>query len=299
MIPLSPAEIQELRALISQHWTALEVRTFGPAAVGLGAGDVQALVDAGILDASTVGMIDPWKDSYLIGHLRQKAVESGLDLASMSWPEVRAAIAASPLPLTATEAAAIEIAQQTAGLYCHGLGNRLENEILSAYNLEDLQLRQETMELIQDETASALSRHRGARNLASRLAEVTQDYSRDWTRIANTELHDAQEHGFAAAVRNEHGRDTLVAKLTNPDACAACIRAYTEDGRPRIFTLAELEENGTNVGRKQADWLPVVGVMHPHCDCRLIHVPAGFGFNEFGQLEPTGSAAEPDGGLDV
>lgn len=61
--------------------------------------------------------------------------------------------------------------------------------------------------------------------------------------------------------------------------CNHCRRLYVgPDGAPRIFRLAELEANGSNVGRKVGEWRPVVGPTHPHClpPETLVLTPTGY-----------------------
>ena len=65
--------------------------------------------------------------------------------------------------------------------------------------------------------------------------------------------------------------------------CKHCIRLYTTNGigsKPKIFKLSELQGNGTNIGRKSAEWLAVVGSTHLNCRCTLNEVPQGFEWNE-------------------
>ena len=58
----------------------------------------------------------------------------------------------------------------------------------------------------------------------------------------------------------------------------ACISLMTS--KPIIFKLSELKANGTNVGRKVADYLPVVGSLHPRCRCTLNKFQDGYVWNE-------------------
>lgn len=286
MLPLSAVQVMELRELIKRHWTAFMVQSLGPSALGLGPAAVAGLVRDGILDPSAVSMVNPFEDAYMVGFLRDRMATAGMTPATASWADVRALIQTNPIPLQAIEQQAMAVAQQQAGIYATALGNRIENDLLSAVNIENIEA-QSVLSAIQDETAMAIAQRDGVDRLASRLAEVTGDYARDWRRLAMTELHNAQEHGYARVVESETGKQSLVAKLVNPDACPACFDAYTEkDGRPKIFTLEELQSNGTNIGRKASEWLPVIGPMHPHCDCRLVRVPKGFAYNDAHQLVP-------------
>jgi hypothetical protein len=65
--------------------------------------------------------------------------------------------------------------------------------------------------------------------------------------------------------------------------CRHCIKAYLTNGigsQPKIFKLSTLEANGTNVGKKVNDWLPVVGGMHPYCRCNLHKLLSGQEWDE-------------------
>jgi len=58
--------------------------------------------------------------------------------------------------------------------------------------------------------------------------------------------------------------------------CKHCVSAYLTAGigsEPKVFYISELRENATNVGRKTADWKPVIGPVHPYCRCTLIKAP--------------------------
>lgn len=41
------------------------------------------------------------------------------------------------------------------------------------------------------------------------------------------------------------------------------------DNSPRLYSLAELQANGTNIGRPKSQWKAVIGGTHPNCRCLL------------------------------
>jgi hypothetical protein len=96
-----------------------------------------------------------------------------------------------------------------------------------------------------------------------------------------------------------------VAKLPYPDACGACLAAYTTDGvTPRVFTLDELRANGSNAGRKAAERRPTLEAFHPRCTCEVCEVPTGYDFTpgtqqlaRIGEGERTGGG-EGEGATD-
>jgi len=68
--------------------------------------------------------------------------------------------------------------------------------------------------------------------------------------------------------------------------CPHCRRLYLKpDGTPKVFSMKQLLSNGTNYGRKTADWKPVVGATHPNCRCHNNMLPDGFGFDKNGDME--------------
>ena len=98
---------------------------------------------------------------------------------------------------------------------------------------------------------------------------------REWHLAVGVAIHDAAQEGRAKRIHEAGGRKARVYKQVQPGACRFCIRFYTTDGvKPRIFRLEALAANGSNVGRKAADWRPVLGSTHPNCRCVLYPAPA-------------------------
>lgn len=64
-------------------------------------------------------------------------------------------------------------------------------------------------------------------------------------------------------------------KVINDDRlCRWCDKFYRNpDGSPIIYTLAQLQANGTNYGKPKSEWKPVLGKTHPFCRCQLFHRP--------------------------
>ena len=291
MLPMSPLEVRELRELVADHWSGFLAEVFGPSAFALDGQEIQRLVDGGFLDASTAATLDPVADAYLLGFYRDRLTQAGLDVVTTPWAKIRDEIDRHPTPATALEHAAIDRAKMWAGQHCRALGNRLGDQILSDVNREDMPLRQRMIDAIGDETAKAILRRDTARQLRSAIGQRTGDWSRDLDRIAATEIQEAQEQGTADFYESENGPDVLYSKIPNPDACKHCRAAYIdpETDQPRVFRLSDLRANGSNIGRKQRDWLPVVGTMHSWCHCRGVRVPGGWRWVN-GELQPAKGA---------
>lgn len=61
--------------------------------------------------------------------------------------------------------------------------------------------------------------------------------------------------------------------INDADLCPYCAKFYrNKDGSPKIYSLAELQANGTNEGRAKSEWKPTIGPTHPRCRCELQYV---------------------------
>lgn len=72
-------------------------------------------------------------------------------------------------------------------------------------------------------------------------------------------------------------KDLVVYKKVINDAslCAWCRKFYRNpDGSPKLYTLAELQANGSNYGKPKREWKATIGKTHPRCRCELFHRPS-------------------------
>jgi len=279
---LTDAQLHEIRQIIEDYHNAFVVNVISPEAVE--ASVLQRLKDLGMVDTQVKSV----EDAYLLGQVIA-AIEDP-SVSKMSYRQFQDYIKKNPVPLSNVERRAVQIAQHTAAQYAVGLGRRVDLEVGQALLTEDTQLAQEMRDKIRTATAESVARRETAAQLKSTLGWETKDWARDWDRIAITELHNVKERGAADTIAKRHGSGQRVAKLTMPDACDHCKRLHIgPDGQPRIFKLSDLEKNGTNFKQKAANWKAVVGAVHPHCQCTLIRVPDGWGFDEEGRLSPNGT----------
>jgi hypothetical protein len=236
-------------------------------------------------------MVDPQattiEQSYALGQAIARA--NTPEARNTSFDAFMRTVAKNPLPLTPAENQAVEMAQQRAAISIVGLGNKINAQTGQMLIEEDDQLRLKLRDTIREKVVEAIEERKSPQQLKSDLGWATEDWTRDLNRIAMTEKHSAMETGKADHIASLDGRDADVAVMHSADACPNCINLTTgADGHPRIFKLSELEANGTNVGRKVAEWRAVVGCIHPNCQCNMVRVPAGWGFDEHGDLVPDG-----------
>jgi hypothetical protein len=132
--------------------------------------------------------------------------------------------------------------------------------------------RQNQEEFIRGKIKEGVEARKSRKDIAREIARLTGDWSRNFTKSVSYISHTAFNEGRAAIIEKKDGKDAKVWFRVQDDACQSCIRAYLTKGAgspPKIFTLSEIIGNGTNIGRKQADWLPTLGAMHPHCRCMI------------------------------
>jgi len=180
------------------------------------------------------------------------------------------------LPLTAAERNALTAAKFQAYNDIKGLGNRVSHDFSQVFVEVDQKLRAAYETLIRTEAEKAILLRKTSRELASVLRGKTLDWSRDFDRIADYIMHSALDSGIAQQILKTHGADAEVFKDVYPGACKQCIKAYLTAGigsRPKIFKLRDILANGSNIGKKQDQWLPVIGPHHPWCRCTLQQKP--------------------------
>lgn len=254
---LTPEQIADLLQIIRDGSTAIAIRTAGHTVTKP---EFERLQRAGYLP-KTLTYSTMIQDSYALGRLMQQQAAA----KNWTYKELRDHLAKNPVDTSPAERQAIEIAQRRAGTYCVGLGNTYSQETHTLLIEADQALAQRTREGIRKETSEAIAKRETVKQLKSRLGNMMGDWKRDWDRIAASETHQAHQDGVANEIA-ARGDDERAAKVPEPDACEKCKDAYLEDGKPMVRPMSWwMGQPPTNAGRKQADWVPARGAMHPWC----------------------------------
>lgn len=192
----------------------------------------------------------------------------------MSYPQFQKYLKEGKfLPLTEREKEALNYSKLKTYNHVRGLGNKVSKDLSIALIEVDKNQRIRLEKLIKREVTEAILDRKSSGELASILAEKSQDWNRDWERIAVTELHNAFMQGKAEQIRKTRGAQSFIFYEVLSDACDSCKKLYLNpDGSPRKFLLSYIIKNGSNIGRKSNKWKPVAESVHPHCRCEMFSV---------------------------
>lgn len=224
--------------------------------------------------------------AYQVGKLEKTLVD--IDWNNLDLPEFEKAL--SKATMTSAQKKALEFAKVNAGQRITALNNTMTTMVTNVLTQQSMSQLQGIQYIIGQGLSTAQSRGEVARI----LRDFTGDWKRDWNRVAHSEMWEAKLQGEVMSILDnespltQDGGDTIVFKRPAHNACNQCKKHYLEsDGvTPKLFRLQDLIANGSNVGRKTADWLPTVGILHPNCMCTLNIMPEGFTFDSMGQIVP-------------
>jgi len=175
-------------------------------------------------------------------------------------------------PLSVQKKASLEFLEKRTFNDIVGLGNRMANKYTN--NILTTSLSQQNMlqNKIKDATIKSFKENYSSQQLASELRELTGDWARDFSRIADYVMQEAYAYGRLAQIIDTYGKDCEVYKQTFPGCCADCEKNYgTPNEEPIVYSIGALRINGTNIGRKEQ--LPVIGQAHPFARSILHPVP--------------------------
>lgn len=122
--------------------------------------------------------------------------------------------------------------------------------------------------IIKKEAINAIKNRSTVEEFAKILSKKTEDWNRDFGRIADYVMHSAFNHGKALEILNRVGAEAKVWYSVSEDACKHCKRVYLKDnGEPKIFKVLDVMSNGSNIGVKPDKYLPTLYSLHPWCRC--------------------------------
>jgi hypothetical protein len=265
---LTKAQLKKIEEIISRRMLAFTYEATGD--VALTDLEVEQLKAVGLLGTRARSFVG---DPYLLGQVVALLPPSAR--ASISFDGV-ARLAKTTAPLTAVETKAMEYAEAHAGEYIRGIATTALRDVRAATSAAGMS----ALRAVQDGVSQAIANRDTVSELQTTLFNLLDDASRDWRRVAATEINNAVQRGIYETIRakSDDGEGQLVYKRPASDACRHCKRVYLmPDGvTPKIFKMAHLHDS--NVGVKALNWGPTIGGVHPWCLCQLHVVPDGYDF---------------------
>lgn len=274
MARLTRSQISRIKDIIQNHMNVLM-----SIIVGEGTPSPALLKKLGIPKE----LSDLITDSYKYGKL---GTIKGKDLSKMSADDVEELL--KDVKMTKAQQASVDYIKTKVALNIDTLQQKITTTVVSSAINNDLNLWETVGKVI----PSAMENHESRSQVVRELRETSGDWERDWHRVAHTEMWSAKCHGEAEAIINnesplsQDGADTEVFMRPSPMACPSCVKLYLERDKktPRVFKLSDLMANGTNYGRKTANWQPVIPPLHPNCMCPMNVKPPHTKFDDDGNL---------------
>ena len=278
----SPTQISELLKTIDKYLLTFAAHHIGVA--GLNDDQISTLTKAGVnvksIPPSTSNVNQAFRFGMLSDALKDNAAKN------MSFTQLKNHISSGRvIKLNALEASALRNLQYQTVNQVVKFGNKIKDDIVDKLVYADKKNNTvQHSKLVTGSAKKAIEERKNVQSVISDIGHSLNDWNRDFGRIADFVMHTAFDEGRILNISKEEGPRALVYKDVYPGACPHCIKNYLTGGigsAPQIFTIDQLQANGTNVGKKVADWKAVIGPLHPWCRCTIMRVPSGFNLVDY------------------
>mgnify|MGYP002606593141 FL=1 len=282
-------QIQEILSLVDFRFADLVWKIFGPS--HLTSQDKENLKKHGIDPGSLVKKIPPYWANWMFGLLSGKL--SDYQAKQISYKDLLDYLARRQYETPSKrEIEEYEMACNRTYGYLKGLGDKMKKDISSYISDSELRMRMEQERTIKEGVKRGIVERDTTKLIAAKISNQLNDWSRDWNRIVETEYQGVFNMGRVQSyMREGDGPNTLIYFDVYPAACRHCIRLYLTAGigsEPKLFTAEELIGNGTNIGRRVADWKPtIITAVHPFCYDDKVEVLTNKGWKFFKDLDKT------------
>lgn len=282
-------QIQEILSLVDFRFADLVWKIFGPS--HLTSQDKENLKKHGIDPGSLVKKIPPYWANWMFGLLSGKL--SDYQTKQISYKDLLDYLARRQYETPSKrEIEEYEMACNRTYGYLKGLGDKMKKDISSYISDSELRMRMEQERTIKEGVKRGIVERDTTKLIAAKISNQLNDWSRDWNRIVETEYQGVFNMGRVQSyMREGDGSNALIYFDVYPAACRHCIRLYLTAGigsEPKLFTAEELIGNGTNIGRRVADWKPtIITAVHPFCYDDKVEVLTNKGWKFFKDLDKT------------
>ena len=194
------------------------------------------------------------------------ALKDKKKLKNMSFTQLKRFIASGNfMPLSPQEEYTLNIVKTQAYKDVMNLRNKVVSDI---YQISiNASQKERYQKIIKQEAQKAIENRLSISELSSILSQKTQDWSRDFDRIADYIMHSAYQAGKANMILNRNPVGAKIWFQVHHDACKYCKSVYLyneKTNEPRLYYLKDVINNGSNIGVKPKDYKPSVYPLHPH-----------------------------------
>lgn len=268
---LNPSQVNDIVAILQRHQL-----TFIAEQLGLNylSPNDRAILSAAGIDltkfTNSQGIV---QHAYLFGLLSEALADERAK--QMDYKQFQKFIKSGQfVPLTEEELFVLEQVKTQSYNDITGLGSRIIQGTRNIIVRANLKEQNRIRNIIKNKAVEAVKYRKSAAQLASDLGHATEDWERDWLRIAYYVLQNAYNYGRARSIYKDHGADAEVYFDVLRGACKHCRELYLidpddENSEPIVFKLKDILANGNNIGRKAANYLPTVSPIHPYCRCTI------------------------------
>lgn len=292
---ISKSTIENIKQIIDKNYKRLTISLLGPSV--LSGQELRKLEEQGI-------DVNNFESLMEVAYNHNFLNQEGSETAPTSVEDMKAQQSApGVVPQGEAHDYAIEHANENVEQLISKMKTDVATRVESIIRDTNTQYKANALQnLDRPDSADELIKEGMVGQIKQQLRDSSGDATRDWTRIATTEVSNvigiASTDRIVAKNQDKNLNEVYVFRTVINDSklCKYCRSFYLDsDGSPKVYKLSTLLSNGSNYGKKTADWKPTVQATHPNERCsQVIEVPPGYKVLSGGKLTYIGVDAWND-----
>jgi hypothetical protein len=277
----TPNQVQEMMDIMHKQSAVFIGTTLGHKYLSYN--DIEVLDKAGI---DHTQLYNQYKDhvwlNFQLGLLSE--VLGDEKVSKMSFNEFKSWLyKGNAIPLSEKEGKVIESVKYQSLSDIRANNNKIFQDINGIISAENINQKTAYEEIIRNEVIEGMRNRESIKKVISNLGHKTGDWSRDFSKSVEYISHSALNEGKSHMIQRKGGEEAKVYFIVQQGACKHCVSHYLTNGEgsePKVFTIKELLANGSNIGKKVANWKATIHSMHPFCRCLMQELMEGYVWSE-------------------
>jgi len=279
---LTPDQLQEVLGILDKQFSFFIGKNLGPGY--LSAKEIQHLDTMGLDYMALYNQSnDPVYLNFQLGML--SAALGDNKVRFLSFPEFKSMLVQGKhIPLSPKEQKTLDSVKYQSLSDIQSFKGKIFSDINGIVAKENTEQPEAYQEVIRGTVTEGLKDRVSVKKIISNLGHKTGDWSRDFSKIVEYISHSALNEGRASMLERKESKAYFIVQ---PGACKHCNKHYLTGGEgsvPKLFTIEQLKSNGSNIGRKVAQWKPTIHSLHPYCRCLLTEYVEGYVWSDDKQL---------------